>query len=140
MADYRAIAWDQTTRIDTEISDTDTLNVGNIAPLSGILTLGGSGASPDVYIANGHDLQVWGIGAEFRVDGGANAIIGGSGSLQVPAVGSHRIYGGTLSIEVPTNLSDTLTLINGQLITTSNNGDITLDPHGTGRGSWGGCS
>jgi hypothetical protein len=60
MADYRAIAWDQTLRIDTEIADTDTLNVGNIAPLSGPLTISGSlGSTVNIdsnFYATGFDL------------------------------------------------------------------------------------
>jgi len=41
MANYRAIAFDPTLpRIDTEIADTDTLLVGNIAPATGSLTIG----------------------------------------------------------------------------------------------------
>jgi hypothetical protein len=90
----------------SEISDSETLNVGNIAPLSGRLTIGGSAGQTEVYVNNGHDFQVWGAGAELRTDGGASLKVQGSGTLEVPATGAHRIYGGTLSIEIPSSFTD----------------------------------
>jgi len=129
---YRTVYFDVIQRIHGEIADTDTLLAGNIAPQSGRLTIGGSPTQKDVYVENGHDFQVWGVGAELRTDGGADLKVGGGGSFTVPAFGAHRFYGGTLSVEIPFSIDATTTLINGQTITTSNNGDITLDPHGTG--------
>jgi hypothetical protein len=115
MPNYRAIAFDVTDRIDVEIADSDTLNVGNLAPLSGPLTLSGSSGQQEVHIADDHDL-----------------LLGGTGALLVAGTGAHTISGGTFTVTVPTNLGDTVTLTGGQTITTTANGDITLDPHGTG--------
>jgi len=114
-----------------ELPDTETANLGNIAPTSGSLYLKGSPGTPSVIVDSGHDLGVLG-GGDLYADGGSNLTLGGTGTFTVNGTGTHSINGGLLDINVNTNLDATLTLINGQTITSTNNGDIVIDPHGTG--------
>lgn len=108
MADLRALALESTGYGNIEVGDADKLLVGNIAPSSGDLTIGGASGSDGVVIEAGHDLDMSG-------DGVFN--LAGTGNLNVTATGTHAITGGDLDVDVTSNFSDNMTLSGGADLT-----------------------
>jgi len=104
MANYRAVALEATGFGNVEIADADTLLVGNVAPSSGDLTIGGGSAADGVIIAAGHDLDM---------SGDSVLTLAGTGNLNVTATGTHAISGGDLDVNVTSDFSGTMTLSGG---------------------------
>lgn len=104
MADLRAIALESTGFGNLEVGDADKLLVGNIAPSSGDLTLGGGSATDSVVLEAGHDLDM---------SGDSVFTLAGTGNLNITASGTHAISGGDLDVDVTSNFSANMTLSGG---------------------------
>ena len=108
MADLRALALEATGFGTLEVGDADKLLVGNIAPSSGDLTIGGASGSDGVIIEAGHDLDM---------SGDSVLTLAGTGNLNVTATGTHAITGGDLDVDVTSNFSANMTLSGGADLT-----------------------
>ena len=64
-----------------EISDSETLNVGRIAPLTGDLTVGGSSGSGNVVVAAGQAVTISGSSGALNLTSGADLTSGSGGTL-----------------------------------------------------------
>lgn len=104
MANLRAIALESTGFGNIEVADSDVLLVGNLAPSSGDLTIGGAGATDGVVVTAGHD---------FDMLGDSILTLAGTGNLNITATGTHAISGGTLDVNVASDFSGTMTLSGG---------------------------
>lgn len=63
-----------------EIADSETLNIGNIAPLVGNLTLGGAAGS-NVYLAASQNLNISGATGGINLTGGADVLAAAGSTL-----------------------------------------------------------
>jgi len=104
MADLRAQALDTTGFGYVEVADSDKLLIGNIAPSSGNLTIGGASATDSVVIDVNNDLSISG-------DGVLN--LTGTGNLNITGTGTHVISGGALDVDVTSDFSADMTLSSG---------------------------
>ena len=108
MADLRALALEANGFGNLEVGDADKLLVGNIAPSSGDLTIGGASATDGVIVEAGHD---------FDMSGDSVLTLAGTGNLNVTATGTHAITGGDLDVDVTSDFSANMTLSGGADLT-----------------------
>lgn len=81
MANYRALAIDPAGLGNVEVRDTDVLQVGNITPVAGNLTLGGAAGS-NVVVSAGQTLSVSGGTGGINLTGGADLLAAAGSTLQ----------------------------------------------------------